>query len=236
MIKLVALAFGLLKLGKIGGMLLTMFASLAIYAVAFGWRYAAGFMGLLFLHEMGHFCAARQRGLAVGAPTFVPFVGAWIELKQQPHDAETEAYVGLAGPFVGTLGAVACYFLGREEQDQTILAVSYAGFFLNFFNLMPLQPLDGGRITGILGPRIWFLGVPMMGALMIYSFSPLLVVISLMAVPSLLKAWRHDPTDDATQAYYAVPFEKKFEYGILYLGLAAYLAIMTHDTHALIGA
>lgn len=70
-------------------MVLSVFA----YGLVFGWRYAVGFVLLIFVHEMGHYVAARQRGLEVGAPTFIPFVGAWIELKQLPHDVETEAYV-----------------------------------------------------------------------------------------------------------------------------------------------
>ena len=65
------LAFGLLKfakLGKVGGTLLTMMLSLALYASIYGWRYAAGFVALLFVHEGGHYIAAQQRGLNVGAP------------------------------------------------------------------------------------------------------------------------------------------------------------------------
>ena len=90
----------LLSSGKLGKILLSvgsMLLSLLVYAQLFGWRYAAGFMLLLFIHEMGHFIAAKQRGLKVGLPTFIPFVGAWINLKQQPMNVETEAYVGFAG-------------------------------------------------------------------------------------------------------------------------------------------
>lgn len=234
MIKLFGLLFGLFKLGKLSGTAITMLVSLGVYALAFGWRYAAGFIGLLFLHEMGHFLAARQKGLAVGAPTFIPFVGAWIELKAQPMNAETEAYVGLAGPFVGTLGAAACYFLARENGSQMLLAIAYAGFFLNFFNLIPLSPLDGGRITAILGPRIWFAGVPVMLALFFYRPSPLLVMIAIMAVPALRQAWNYDPEAPENIAYYGVPVQVKVEYAAIYLALAAYLAVMTHVVHDMI--
>ena len=60
------LVFGGLKFSKVllsGG---TMLISLVVYAFIFGWRYAVGFIGLLFVHEMGHYIAARQRGLPVG--------------------------------------------------------------------------------------------------------------------------------------------------------------------------
>lgn len=228
------IVFGLFKMGKAGATFLTMLHSLAVYAGIFGWRYAARFIGLLFVHEMGHFIAARQRSLAVGAPTFIPFVGAWIELKDQPMDVETEAYVAAAGPLLGTIGAVLVYFWGRETQSGLLLAIAYGGFFLNFFNLVPLSPLDGGRMTAILSPRIWFLGVPIMLALMLYRPSPLLILIAVMAIPSLKKAWHFDPRAEENRIYYAASTATKVEYGLLYLALAAFLAVMTDATHEMI--
>ncbi len=129
---------------------------------------------LIFVHEMGHYLAARQRGLNVGAPTFIPFVGAWIELKDQPHNAETEAVYGLcqARP-IGTIGALACYFYARYTGERLFLALAYAGFFLNLFNLIPLSPFDGGRITAVLSPRVWLAGVPMLIGLFVWRPSPL---------------------------------------------------------------
>jgi Zn-dependent protease len=219
------------KLATTGG---TMALSLAIYASVWGWRYAAGFIALLFIHEMGHYIAARQRGLSVGAPTFVPFVGAWINLKDQPLDVETEAYVGMAGPFVGTVAALVVYLWAREVDSALLLAVSYAGFFLNLFNLLPVSPLDGGRITAILSPRVWLVGAPLMLALMLYRPSPMLVFIAIMALPQLVKAWRYDPTLPENAAYYGAPLALKLEYGAAYLGLAGLLAVMTYQVHEML--
>ena len=67
---------------------------------------------------MGHYVAARQRGLDVGAPTFIPFVGAWIQLKDLPHDAETEAYVGMGGPLVGSIGALGLLLPGSRAGQR----------------------------------------------------------------------------------------------------------------------
>ncbi|WP_409997699.1 site-2 protease family protein [Bradyrhizobium sp. SZCCHNRI3043] len=97
----------------------TMLLSLVVYAGIWGWRYAAGFIALLFAHEMGHYIAARQRGLDVGAPAFIPFVGAWIALKEQPVDVETEAYVALAGPLVGTAAALCGLSVGAIGRQQS---------------------------------------------------------------------------------------------------------------------
>jgi Zn-dependent protease len=228
------LLLGAFKLGKVGGTLLTMLVSLAVYAGIFGWRYAAGFIGLMLVHEMGHFIAARQRGLPVGTPTFIPFVGAWIELKDRPMDVETEAYVASAGPFLGTVGATLVYLWGSHTQDNLLLAIAYGGFFLNFFNLIPLSPLDGGRMTAILSPRIWFIGAPMMLAMMLYRPSPLLLLIAIISLPALKQAWHYDPEATENRAYYAAPTSVKVEYGLFYLGLAAFLAVMTDATHKMI--
>jgi Zn-dependent protease len=238
MIKLLFLLFSGLKFGKLlttGG---TMLISLVVYAWMFGWRYAAGFIALLFVHEMGHFIAARQRGLNVGAPTFIPFLGAWIEMKDMPHDAETEAYVGLAGPLVGSLGALACYFVARDmgASGQWLLAVSYSGFFLNLFNLIPLSPLDGGRVTAVLSPRLWLLGVPVLIGLFAMNPNPMLIIIAIMAAPQVMKAWHFRADDPAHAAYYQTTAETRLTYGTAYVGLIIFLAMMVHDVHEMLGA
>jgi len=229
------LLFSGLKWGKLATSGGTMLLSLVVYATIWGWRYAAGFIALLFAHEMGHYVAARQRGLDVGAPAFIPFVGAWIALKDKPVDVETEAYVALAGPVVGTGTALAVYLWARSEDSGLLLAISYAGLFLNLFNLLPISPLDGGRVTAVLSPRIWFVGVPILAALALYRPSPMLLIVAILAAPQLIRAWRYDPRAPENVAYYGVPLQTKLEYGSAYLALAALLAVMTYDVHEMLG-
>ena len=100
MIKIIALLLTSAKLGKLLLVVGSMVLSIWAYSLIFGWVYAVGFVALIFVHEMGHFAAARQKGLAVGAPVFIPFFGAWIALKETPMNVETEAYVAMAGPLV----------------------------------------------------------------------------------------------------------------------------------------
>lgn len=230
MLKLLLLLLNGAKLGKLaltGG---SMLLSVVAYAWIFGWWYAAGFVGLIFVHEMGHYVAARQRGLDVGAPTFIPFVGAWVSLKDMPHDAETEAYIGMAGPLIGSLGALLCYFAARETGSTLLLALAYSGFFLNLFNLIPLSPFDGGRITAVLSPRLWLLGAPMLVGLFLWRPSPLLILMAILAAPQVMQAIRGFRSPEQ-QAYYAVDAETRLTYGLLYLGLAAFLAIMCYELH-----
>jgi Zn-dependent protease len=107
MIKLLLLLLSGAKFGKVlttGG---TMLISIVVYAFIFGWPYAVGFVVLLFVHEAGHYIAARRRGLDVGAPTFIPFIGAWIELKQLPHAARWAQSCVTSSP--GTTTSPGCW-------------------------------------------------------------------------------------------------------------------------------
>jgi Zn-dependent protease len=230
--KLFAALFAAGKLGKLfttGG---TMLLSMVAYSWVFGWKYAVGFVLLIFFHEMGHYLAARQRGLPVGAPTFIPFVGAWIAMKEMPHDVETEAYVGFAGPLAGTAAAMACYFLARETDSRLLLALAYSGCMLNLFNLIPIAPLDGGRITAIISPKVWLAGVPLLIGLFLVRPSPMLILVALLAYPQLKAAIRGNP--DLPAAYYEASANARINYAVMYLGLAAFLAVMSHEIHAMI--
>lgn len=231
------LLLGLLAAGKLGKVLLTggtMILSVFAYALIYGIWYAVGFVLLIFVHEMGHFLAARQRGLDVGWPTFIPFVGAWIELKDQPHDVETEAWIGLAGPLLGSVGALACYYAWKVTDAPLMLALAYAGFFINLFNLIPVSPFDGGRITAIISPRVWLLGVPILVGLFFWHPSPILILMAILAAPQVWKAFKFDPQAPENQAYYSVAPAKRLEYATYYIALAAFLALISYETHELL--
>jgi len=211
--------------------IISMLVTIWVYAQFYGWPFAVGFVLMLLIHEMGHYLAAKQRGLNVGLPAFIPFVGAMINLRETPHDAETEAYVAFAGPFLGTLAAFGAYFYGRQTGQELWLAVAYSGFILNLFNLLPVSPLDGGRITQVISPRIWLFGLPLLVGLFFYMPSPMLMLIGVLALPNLRAAWSYDKNDPINAQYRNVPTTIKIEYGILYLGLAAILALMSFHVH-----
>lgn len=224
----------LLSAGKLGKAALTggtMLLSMVAYSFIFGWWYAVGFVLLILGHEMGHYIAAKQRGLNVGAPTFIPFVGAWIQLKDQPMNVETEAYVGIAGPVAGTIAAGCCYYAAEYFDSQLLLALSYSGFMINLFNLIPLSPLDGGRITAIISPKVWWLGVPVLVALFISNHSPMLLFIAVLAAPQLMSTFRSTNQDPAYARYYNTPLSTRYSYAVYYLGLAAFLSMMSYQLH-----
>src|SRR5689334_25375196 len=84
-----------------------MLVSVGAYSLIWGWSFAAGFVLLLLVHEMGHVIQLRREGVKASAPMFIPFLGAVISAKSLGRDAAAEARVGLAGPVLGSLGAAA---------------------------------------------------------------------------------------------------------------------------------
>ena len=232
---MIKLLLGLLAAGKLGKVALTggtMLLSVFGYAFVFGWPYAVGFVALIFVHEMGHFIAARRCGLEVGAPVFIPFVGAWVALKTTELDPETEAHVALAGPVLGSVGAFICYLVASASGERLWYALAYAGFFINLFNLIPLRPLDGGRIVRLISARLWLVGLPILVAVFIWRPSPLLLLIALLAAPEICATLRGrgDP------AAHATPLSTKVKVGATYLALALGLAVMAFEVHERIGA
>jgi Zn-dependent protease len=223
------------KLAKVATSAGTMLLSVFFYALSFGWPYAAGFVGLLLCHEMGHYVAARQRGLAVGLPTFIPFVGAWIDIKDGFRDAETEAYVGIAGPAIGTLCALVCLVLGNMFDSDLLRALAYSGFILNLFNLIPVSPLDGGRITSVVSPHIWLIGIPALVALFLYWPSPLLILIAVLAIQHVFSLFKNRDAAEH-QRYHDTPWSVRIGYGAAYLALAGFLALMAFELHATLPA
>ena len=87
--------------------LLSFLISAALYAWAWGWQFGVGFILLLLIHELGHVVQLKREGIDASAPMFVPFLGAMVAMKEMPGNAWTEAKVGLAGPVLGSAGALA---------------------------------------------------------------------------------------------------------------------------------
>jgi len=135
------LLLGLTKLSTFASML----AFFAVYWSLYGWKFALGFVLSIYIHEMGHVIALRKYNIAASAPMFIPFLGAFVRLRQYPSSPAEDARVGLAGPIYG-LGAAVVAWLAAITTGQPIwYAIAYTGAWINLFNLIPVWQLDGGR-------------------------------------------------------------------------------------------
>jgi Zn-dependent protease len=210
--------------------LFSMFVSAAFYVWLGGWLFGIGLIALLFVHEMGHVVEAKRQGLPVSVPVFIPFMGALIAMKQMPHNAWREARLAIAGPLLGSAGALLLYLLGFVYDSQQLKALAFLGFLINLFNLLPVVPLDGGRITAALHPALWFAGFLALLALVIYRPNAILIVILLFAGSELRRRWKIRRVPQM-QEYYRVRPRRRLVIGLLYFGLAAALAVGMHATN-----
>src|SRR5205085_2885598 len=211
---------------KTGG---SMFITIWVYALTWGWRFAFGFVVLIFVHECGHLLVARHLGLKVGAPVFIPFMGAFIALKEAPRNAWIEAQVGIGGPMLGTLGAALCGVLYLFTENTMFRGLAYSGFLLNLFNLAPVGFLDGGRIATALSPWLWVIGFGIILSLTIAQPNFILIIILVASVPRLISLFRHKT--DEERRYFEVTPEQRRTMAAMYFGLAALLALGMQMSH-----
>ena len=123
------------------------------------------------VHEFGHFFATKFRGLTANWWIFFPFAG---QLMDAPdfRSRDDEAYIAYGGPLVGGafsfLLFIAWLILPLPNEWGNILyTTAFLSTLLNLFNMIPVSPLDGGRITE--GVSIWFRVVGFIG-LIVLSF------------------------------------------------------------------
>jgi Zn-dependent protease len=210
----------------------SMLVSIAAYSLIFGWPFAAGFVLLLLVHEMGHVIQLRREGIEASAPMFIPFLGAVVAAKSLGDDAAAEARVGLAGPVLGSLGAALLIPVWLATGNEFWQALAFTGFFLNLFNLLPVVPLDGGRAMAAMAPWMWFVGLAAMAALAFAFPNPIILLILLFAAFSTWQRWKARRAGGAeTEAYYRVTPAQRAAVAVVYIGLIAALVVGMDATH-----
>jgi Zn-dependent protease len=207
----------------------TMLVSIGAYALIWGWKFAVGFVALLFVHELGHVLELRRQGVPATAPLFIPFLGAVVGMKQMPEDAWREARVALAGPILGTLGAGAVWLAAEVIDSQLLLAIAFVGFFLNLFNLLPIVPLDGGRAMAAVHPALWGVGLVGLVGLLVVAPNPILLLILVLGALDLWRRWRERHEPGSADYYRVAPWQRAVA-GVTYLGLAAVLVLAMSAT------
>lgn len=114
-------------------------AYLGLYWAMYGWWFAVGLTGSVFLHEMGHFLVARRFGFAAELPMFVPGFGAFVKWSGAGVDPNVRAQISLAGPFFGFLSGLIAYGLFLSNGRPIWLAVAQFAGFINLLNLIPVS-------------------------------------------------------------------------------------------------
>lgn len=215
-LKFVGLLASVLKLKTLASMVL----SIGLYATEWGLPFAAGFVLLIFVHELGHWIVLRREGIPAGAPVFIPFLGAFIAMKGMPRDAYVEAKVAIGGPVLGSLAAWAVLAVGVATDQRLLLTLGHSGILLNLFNLIPVSPLDGGRIAGAFTRAFWIAGYALGVVALIATRSPLLAIVLAVGLYTLWRRWRHP-----VPGYHEIPGPRRLAVGLGYAALVIALAL-----------
>jgi Zn-dependent protease len=204
---------------------LPMALSIFVYKFSFGWTFAFGFVLLILVHEMGHVVANIRYGLRASPPIFIPYVGAVISLRQNPPNARVEAIIGIAGPIAGTIASLAAYGIYLATHSEMALVLAWFGFTMNLFNLLPVPPLDGGRVAAAISPWVWVLGLGGLGWMLWGEFRSssgpgILLLVLIVALPRIIKTLK---PSGRSGKYYAIGKAAPIAIGAAYLTLLAAL-------------
>jgi Zn-dependent protease len=197
--------------------ILSMFAFFGVYWLAFGWKFALGFVIGIYIHEMGHVWMLRQYGLRASVPMFIPGFGALISLYDSPPNVSVDARIGLAGPLWGGAAGLAFAVPGLLGMGGIWFAIAHVTAYMNLFNLTPVWTLDGGRAFRALDrmQRIYILGL----ALILWALTRQGMFL-LVAVGAAFRIfWQKDHAPEPDQGAF-------LEFGGLMLFFGAMLALI----------
>ncbi len=211
----------------------TALVSVAAYSLFWGWEFAAGFVVLLFVHEMGHVIQLRREGIKASAPMFVPFLGAVISAQVAGRE---RAGRGARGPrrarSSGTIGRSRAAWSIGEATNSDLLP--RAG--LHRLLAQPLQPAAGGAARRRAGDggdgavdvvrRASARWSPWRSS----HRNPILLIICCSAASRSGGAGSCAAPGSLEQAaYYRVPPRNRLIVGAVYIGLIVLLAVgMSH--------
>jgi Zn-dependent protease len=212
-----------------------------IYTQLFGFAFGLGIVLLILIHESGHVVVGRVMGMPVSLPVMIPFLGAFVNVKQQPRTVAQESIMAIGGPVLGSIAAGLCYvgYLANPTSNtgQLLRALAYFGFLINLFNLIPLTPLDGGRVTSLLSKWFNVAGLVIAAGLLLFEIqsgiglNPVLFLVLIFGAYATYRRFRSTALDPA---YYAVDVQTKVIVGALYLGLLFALGLGMLQTSAIL--
>jgi Zn-dependent protease len=140
---LVKSGFVVVKAGK----LVLALASFAAYAFLFTWQFAVIILGMLVIHEGGHLRCMKHYGMKTRGIYLIPLIGAAAVAEGNFPSRRAEATIALAGPLTGAALAAGTGLLYFATRNGAFAAAAAWMALINLFNLLPVVPLDGGRVV-----------------------------------------------------------------------------------------
>ena len=113
-------------------------------------------LGFAFLHELAHLLVGLLLGFKPQVIKIMPF-GFNLQLIPKVEECEIKIkkatlvelkniYVAIAGPFFNLVIATIFSYIGLKTNNEIDELITYSNLLIFFFNLLPIYPLDGGRV------------------------------------------------------------------------------------------
>jgi Zn-dependent protease len=125
--------------------LISLVLAIAIFGTAISFGAAVSIIGALIVHELGHYIAMLIFGYSDRQILFLPFGAATLG-KKTDANALQKAVVFLSGPALGLIAGTICIIVGARTEIKPLLFCGVFFLVLNYINLLPIVPLDGGRL------------------------------------------------------------------------------------------
>jgi Zn-dependent protease len=175
-------------------------ASVLVFLASFSFGNTGSFLAILvvvlFIHELGHFYAMKFFGGKDLNILFIPFFGAVAIGNNLRLSGAQQIIMLLAGPLPGMLIGLGLFLCPHSIQDDLMGTTAAVFFWLNFLNLLPIMPFDGGRVLHtVLGAHLVRTAIlfQLVGALLLSVFGLVLnPLLSIIGVFSFFSTLRHN--------------------------------------------
>lgn len=140
------------KKGSAGLTFLTlgMFALSLMFFFKNDWTVLVEIIGVVVFHELGHYFFMKWFGYQDVRMLFLPFMGAFVHGHKEEYVQSQSVLVVLAGPMPGIMLGVLFWIFGFQMESKWMVETALFFFVINIVNLIPILPLDGGRLLNIL--------------------------------------------------------------------------------------
>ena len=113
-------------------------------------------LGFAFLHELAHMLVGLILGFKLLQIEIIP-LGFCIKFLPKKEDLNRKIrkanlvelkyiYIAIAGPLLNLIIATVFSYISLKTNSEFATLITYSNLLLFIFNLIPIYPLDGGRI------------------------------------------------------------------------------------------
>lgn len=175
-------------------------------------------VGIIIIHELGHFFAMKLYNYTNLGIYFIPFLGAIATGNKKEITQKQDIIISLAGPLPGILIGTTLMFMYAINNEFLYYKAGQMFVIINVFNLIPVHPFDGGRVlralffakSDLIGIVFLCLSTIVFGYLIYLThnyYFGIIILFQLMALPALV----NNRTIRKNLSKHQIDFEKPYD-------------------------